>query len=154
MSQSRTHLFICLCNILIFFVQCSIDQISYYCIIPEQTNISCRKLPVSKDNNIAMEGAVTETLTPVKPNAWSTSSSPWGKPQTPVVPCSLEDVMSEQLASELQEKEESLQTQSAEGQVTLAVANQQLNSKKYHTDYLGHFFKPWMLQFEKSSFVV
>lgn len=60
-----------------------------------------------------MEGTVTET--PVKPNSWSTSSSPWGKPQATVVPCSLEDVMSEQLASELQEKEESLQTQSAEG---------------------------------------
>lgn len=32
----------------------------------------------------------------------TSSPSPWGKTQT-VVPCSLEDVMSEQLASQLQE---------------------------------------------------
>jgi hypothetical protein len=34
-------------------------------------------------------------------------STPWGKLQTaPVMPCSLQDVMSEQLAHDLQQKEE------------------------------------------------
>lgn len=51
-----------------------------------------------------MEGTVTESP---KPNPWDkaqTGSSPWGK-TTEVIPCSLEDVMSEQLAGDLQQKE-------------------------------------------------
>ncbi|WAR17259.1 RIOK3-like protein [Mya arenaria] len=45
-----------------------------------------------------MEGIVTETTSQPKP------SSPWGKPAAPVA-CSLEDVMSEQLASDLQQQD-------------------------------------------------
>lgn len=67
-----------------------------------------------------MEGTVTESHPQVKPSPWSTpSASPWGKPTTTttatVTPCSLEDVMSEQLADELQQKEDSLYLQQAEG---------------------------------------
>lgn len=54
-----------------------------------------------------MEGTLTEvTGESAKPWSKSTGGSPWGK-TSPVVPCSLEDVMSEQLATELQTEEES-----------------------------------------------
>jgi len=51
---------------------------------------------------------VTEAQPVIKPNPWGTpnlpTATPWGKPQTSL-PCSLEDVMSEQLATELQQTE-------------------------------------------------
>ena len=54
-----------------------------------------------------MEGTITES--PISPtNAWSQKStpvtSPWGN-KVEVIPCSLEQVMSEQLASELASEE-------------------------------------------------
>lgn len=54
-----------------------------------------------------MEGTMTER-TGESPNPWSRSAggSPWGN-TSQVAPCSLEDVMSEQLATELQVEEES-----------------------------------------------
>lgn len=54
-----------------------------------------------------MEGTITESQPPNKPSPWSKPAA-WGKPQTTVTPCSLEDVMSEQLATELQQKEDSV----------------------------------------------
>lgn len=55
-----------------------------------------------------MEGTLTEpTRDSASPWKQPAGSSPWGKP-TAVVPCSLEDVMSEQLATELQIEEERL----------------------------------------------
>lgn len=63
---------------------------------------------------LSMEGTVTETQ---RPNSWGqtqTASSPWGKTKN-VVPCSLEEVMSEQLAGELQQTENTaLETASAQ----------------------------------------
>ncbi|XP_046584241.1 serine/threonine-protein kinase RIO3-like [Haliotis rubra] len=56
-----------------------------------------------------MEGTVsenpipTQTITP-STNPWAKKSTPWGK-SPPVVACSLEEVMSEQLAADLQDKE-------------------------------------------------
>jgi len=54
-----------------------------------------------------MEGTLSETPTSTQnpANPWG-KPSPWSKP-VQTTPCSLEDVMSEQLASELQQKENS-----------------------------------------------
>ena len=58
-----------------------------------------------------MEGIVAEghTQTLVKPSPWgkAVQSSPWGQSTNQnAAPCSLEEVMSEQLASELQQEED------------------------------------------------
>lgn len=56
-----------------------------------------------------MEGTVSENPVPTQTiapstNPWAKKSTPWGR-SPPVVPCSLEEVMSEQLAADLQDKE-------------------------------------------------
>ena len=54
-----------------------------------------------------MEGTLAEpTKDTTSPWKRSTGGSPWGK-TSPVQPCSLEDVMSEQLATDLQAEEQS-----------------------------------------------
>ena len=54
-----------------------------------------------------MEGTLTEATQEAQSHFnRSTGGSPWGK-TTAVTPCSLEDVMSEQLATKLQSEEES-----------------------------------------------
>ena len=53
-----------------------------------------------------MEGTITETQ---KSNPCMPNKCPWGRP-VKIVPCSLEEVMSEQLANELQNKEDKPQT--------------------------------------------
>ena len=53
-----------------------------------------------------MEGTLTESTAEAQSHFnRSSGGSPWGK-TTSVEPCSLEDVMSEQLASELQSEED------------------------------------------------
>ena len=53
-----------------------------------------------------MDGTVAEpSKDTTSPWKRSTGGSPWGK-TSPVQPCSLEDVMSEQLATDLQAEEE------------------------------------------------
>ncbi|KAL4217649.1 Serine/threonine-protein kinase RIO3 [Mactra antiquata] len=52
------------------------------------------------ESNIRMEGTITEA-----PQTNAVTTSPWSKSVNVVTPCSLEDVMSEQLAGELQEQE-------------------------------------------------
>ena len=53
-----------------------------------------------------MEGTLAEpTKDTTSPWKKSTGGSPWGK-TSPVQPCSLEDVMSEQLATDLQAEEQ------------------------------------------------
>jgi len=58
-----------------------------------------------------MEGIIIE-----KPTTYTTytashrnMASPWGKVATPVMPCSLQDVMSEQLADELHSEDLNLE---------------------------------------------
>lgn len=48
-----------------------------------------------------------ETVPPVVQNSW-TKTSPWGKVHKPIQPCSFATVMDEQLAKDLQDKEEQL----------------------------------------------
>ncbi len=55
-----------------------------------------------------MEATVIDNsaATPQRPSPWAApTGSPWGQ-KAVVMPCSLEDVMSEELAKDLQEKEE------------------------------------------------
>ena len=62
-----------------------------------------------------MEGTLTEAQSTPRSNPWGKPTSPWGQ-KVEVAPCSLEDVMSEQLASQLQkEEEESVKTEFATG---------------------------------------
>lgn len=49
----------------------------------------------------------TSSATSASINPWSTMNSPWGKPAVVPVACSLEDVMSEQLADEINFREQS-----------------------------------------------
>jgi len=59
------------------------------------------------NKEMEMEGTLSETptITQNPANPWG-KPSPWSKP-VQTTPCSLEDVMSEQLAGELQQKENS-----------------------------------------------
>ncbi|XP_065898189.1 serine/threonine-protein kinase RIO3-like [Dysidea avara] len=51
-----------------------------------------------------------ETVPPNEPQTGWTKSNPWGKPRTPIQPSSFASVMDEQLAKDLQEREEQLVT--------------------------------------------
>uniref|UniRef100_A0A0B7B4R4 Serine/threonine-protein kinase RIO3 n=1 Tax=Arion vulgaris TaxID=1028688 RepID=A0A0B7B4R4_9EUPU len=50
--------------------------------------------------------SIVGVATPLPSNPWSRMNSPWGKPSVPLVACSLEEVMSEQLAAEIDNQEQ------------------------------------------------
>ena len=59
-------------------------------------------------------------------SAWGNASSPW-KPVTSNIPCSLEDVMSEELAKKLEEEEQSANMTTSKPRYTIRI----LNCKNY-----------------------